>query len=382
MLQDSPPDQTPAPAAAARLVAAAAAARAARIDRTGAFPAEDVAALHEAGLLAAPVPARLGGRGLGSDRLGSPELLEVLRQIGRGNLALGRLYEGHVNTWRLIARFAPPDRQRRLAADAAAGHLFAVWNTQGSDPVRLEPAGSGFVLRGAKIFASGAGEVTRPLVTARMPDGGVRMLVVPVADPGPRADQSLWQVSGMRASCSGAFSLDGIEVAAGELLGGDGAYEQEPDFSAGIWRVAAVHLGGIEALAEAAREHLRRTGRGGDPYQAMRLGQIAMAAETARLWLARAVALMEAPDEAVAGDELVAYVHLARLATERAALDVLELAHRSVGMQAFLRPCPIERITRDLQLYLRQPAPDRALASAAAWVLEAGAPLGDLWMSR
>jgi hypothetical protein len=44
-------------------------------------------------------------------------------------------------------------------------------------------------------------------------------------------------------------------------------------------------------------------------------------------------------------------------------------AQRSVGLQAFLRPNPIERMSRDLATYLRQPGPDRARTDAAAGIL-------------
>jgi alkylation response protein AidB-like acyl-CoA dehydrogenase len=124
------------------------------------------------------------------------------------------------------------------------------------------------------------------------------------------------------------------------------------------------------------RDHLRRTGRGADPHEAARLGQAAIAAETARLWVEAAAARAEAPG---ARADTVAQVGLARLAVERAALDVLELVQRSIGLQAFLRPNPIERVMRDLATYLRQPAPDRVLAAAAAFVLAAPAEPGDLW---
>ena len=101
-----------------------------------------------------------------------------------------------------------------------------------------------------------------------------------------------------------------------------------------------------------------------------------MATETARLWIEAAALRAESPD---AGPEAVAHVGLARLAVERAALDVLELAQRSVGLQALMRPNLLERLTRDLATYLRQPAPDRVLAEAAAFVLGASAEPGDLW---
>jgi hypothetical protein len=72
-------------------------------------------------------------------------------------------------------------------------------------------------------------------------------------------------------------------------------------------------------------------------------------------------------------------VNLARLAVERAGLDLMELVHRSVGLPGFMRPNPIERISRDLATYLRQPGPDRALTDAAAWALRQETPSIDLW---
>jgi alkylation response protein AidB-like acyl-CoA dehydrogenase len=104
-----------------------------------------------------------------------------------------------------------------------------------------------------------------------------------------------------------------------------------------------------------------------------------MAVETARLWVAQAASIAEAPLGSRAPEQAVAYVNLTRLAVEAAALDLMQLVQRSVGLQAFLRPNPIERISRDLATYLRQPGPDRALTDAAAWIL--AQPLGaqDLW---
>ena len=105
----------------------------------------------------------------------------------------------------------------------------------------------------------------------------------------------------------------------------------------------------------------------------------AMAIETARLWVAQRRLITEAPLDSRAPEQLVAYVNLARLAVEAAALDLMQLVQRSVGLQAFLRPNPIERISRDLATYLRQPGPDRALTDAAAWILAQPVGAQDLW---
>ena len=361
---------------AARRVAASAAARAAAEDRDGGFPAADVAGLAAAGLLAAPIPVREGG-GLGEEP-GAADLLAVLREVGAGSLALGRLYEGHVNALQLVARYGTADQRARLFADARAGHLFGVWNTE--PPVNglaMARDGDGLRLQGVKTYASGAGRVTRALVTAReAPGDPPTMLLVPL-EPGTRFDLSAWCAQGMRASATGTLDFSGLEIAADAVLGRPDDYHREPHFSGGAWRFAAVQLGGIEAVFDAWRGHVTATGRAGDPHQLARLGEGAIAVETARLWVERAAAL-------VSGGELdaartVAFVNLARLAVERAGLDVLERAQRSVGLAGFLREHPLERLSRDLATYLRQPAPDRALVTAAAVVAGAPGPAADLW---
>lgn len=351
-------------------IAAAAAAE----DEDGAFPTSSLAALDEAGLLAAPLRRVLGGHGWGIEAAGAGPLAQALRLLGRASLPLGRLYEGHVNALRLMQRFGTPAQAAAAARDAAAGHLFAVWNTEapGEPPLSIGPEAR---LLGRKVLCSGAGHATRALVTARDGDRPPQMLLLPLA-PGERADLSVWTAQGMRASATGAMAFTGMPVEPEMHIGSPGDYLRQPDFSAGAWPFAAVHCGGAEAVLAALRDHLRRTGRGGDANQAARLGQAAIAAETARLWVEQAATRAEAP---APGAEAAAYANLARLAVERAALDILEAAQRSVGLAAFLRPNLLERLCRDLATYLRQPGPDRALAEGAAYLLAAEAEPGDLW---
>ncbi len=363
--------------AAAGSVAQQAAGRAAALDHDGAFPVDDIEAMRASSLLAAPLPAGFGGAGLGTSPEAALAMLQVFRLIGHGSLPLGRLYEGHVNALKLVFRYGGPAQQALLAREALAGHLFGVWNTEAADGVRLREVSPGrWRLDGRKIYASGAGHVARPLITARLPDGALQM-VVPGLAAGERADLSGWVAHGMRASATGSVDFTGIEVEAAELVGEPGDYLRQPVFSTGAWRFAAVHLGGLERLLDELRLHLKNTQRDADPHQLARVGQAAMAAETARLWLDQACRLAESP--VVEGDRAVAYVNLVRLAVERAALDLLELTQRSIGLGGYLRTHPVERLSRDLATYLRQPAPDRALAQAAAHVLASPASAAGLW---
>jgi alkylation response protein AidB-like acyl-CoA dehydrogenase len=357
----------------ARDVAERAFARAGEYDEDGAFPAADVAALHQSGLLTAVLPVKFGGA-----ELSGLSLSEVLRSIGSGSLPLGRLFEGHVNALELVLRYGSDRRVKLVAEEAQAGKLFGVWNTDDAAGLKLLHRHGRSWLEGRKILASGAGHIERPLVTAT-DENGRRMIVLPKVAAPDRADVSRWTAQGMRASSTGAVDFTGVEIEPTEIVGREGDYERQPWFSAGAWRFAAVHLGGMERLFDLLRRHLQETNRGRDPHQAARLGRAAMAVETARLWVAHAASTAEGSLGSRAPEQLVAYVNLARLAVEAAALDLMQLAQRSVGLQAFMRPNPIERISRDLATYLRQPGPDRALTDAAAWVLAQPVDAQDLW---
>ncbi|ODN71896.1 acyl-CoA dehydrogenase family protein [Methylobrevis pamukkalensis] len=350
----------------------------AALDADDSFPDEEISDLAAVGVLAAPFADAAEGR-----RAPEPDdLMEALRAVGHASQPLGRLFEGHVNAAALIGRYGTADQQARALHEARDGALFGVWNTEGADGLRLVRRGDRLELAGRKIFASGAGHVARPLVTAR-DEAGRLLMVLPRLDDAPRADLSGWTAHGMRASASGSYSFNGLPVAADDILGGDDDYHRQPHFSAGAWRFCAVQLGGIERLVDEARAALRSRGRGDDPHQRARMGEAMIAAETARLWVERAARIAEADASDDGGDDsgmaAIAYVNLARCAVERCGLQVMELVQRSIGLAAFLRPHPVERLCRDLATYLRQPAPDRALCEAAGYGLGETQPLREIW---
>ncbi len=366
---------------AAEMAAPQLAAMASLTDREGDFPVEAFDHLRALGLLTAALPAALGGTDLGTRPGTLAYLLHTLRHIGRGNLAVGRVYEGHVNALLLLLRYATPAQRRRWAEAARGGDLFAVWNTEAADGLRLEPAPNGrdWRLHGAKTFCSGAGQVRRPLVTAMLPDGRGRQMLIVDGDrvPAGAIDRSFWKPLGMRATASFKVDFTGTPVRAADLLGPPDAYYQQPDFTTGAVRFAAVQVGGAEAVLTAVRDHLCALHRLDDVQQQERIGQLAALVETGRLWLDGAAALLENP----AADQWrqMAYSNLTRTVVENVCLDALRLAERAVGARGLLRPSPLERLHRDLTTYLRQPAPDAAIASAGHHVLANERAAHALW---
>ncbi|MBG8554252.1 acyl-CoA dehydrogenase family protein [Hymenobacter guriensis] len=344
-------------------------------DFDGGFPVEEFTWLRDAGLLTAVLPPALGGVGLADEAL-----LRVLCHIGRGNLAVGRVFEGHVNALQLMLRFGKPEQQAHWAAEAREGHLFGVWNTEAADGVQLLPQPDDqLALHGAKTFASGAGHVTRPLLTGRLPDGGWQMLILEADVQPPALDSSFWQPLGMRASASFRADFTGLTVTPAQLLGPPNDYYRHPWFSGGAIRFAAVQLGGAESVLDETRRFLRQLGRTDDPYQRQRLGEMATLVESGRQWLRAAAEHAARPEATEQAEATVAYANMVRTAIEEICLRVLPLAERCVGARGLLRPEPLERLHRDLTHYLRQPAPDAALADVGRFALSSDTPTYQLW---
>ena len=296
---------------------------------------------------------------------GAPEVLHpILTELGKGSLPLGRLYEGHVNAVGLVMRYGNAANLKLLKDDTDAGVPSGVW--MAGEPLRLERQPDGTLrLRGRKILCSGAGFVRRPLVAADH-DGGSIMLI-PRLSGESRTDISGWTSQGMRATATGSVDFDGIGISPDEIVGALGDYTRPPFFRGGAWRVIAVQLGGLEAVMSAYKDQLSVSPHKDHPLQLARFGEAAIACETARLWVRQAAAKAEGPFEDA--DEVDAYVDLARNAFEDAALRVVQLAQKALGLKAFMRPNAIERLVRDLTTYLRQPALDVSLMSAAAFHL-------------
>ncbi len=301
------------------------------------------------------------------------DLCTFLRAVGAADLSVARIVEGHFNALALVRRYGSASQLEALAQSVARGALSAVWGADDAQGLQLESQNSAKSLRGQKIHASGAGFVTRPIVTAMFEEGQVMCLLE--LTPEYPHDLSAWQVLGMRATATGSVALTGQQITANEIIGSPGDFMRQPYFSGGAWRFCAAHVGATERLVDLFRTHLLATRRGDDPYQLQRLAHCVASARTARFWVEEAARRL-ADDCDPEG--VVAFANLTRMVTERSALDVMEHVQRGVGLRAFVRPHDIERISRDLATYLRQPVPDQAMSDAARYALASAHPIGEM----
>ena len=362
-------------------------------DEDFAAPVTQLKLMGDIGLLTAPLPLKLGGLGLGTEAGGYLMLLRVLAEIGGGDLSLGRLYEGHVNALVLVAAYGSVEQNAEAAQDAADGRLFGVWNTGTRELVRLEQDAQRFVLCGEKTFASGAAFVQRPIVTAERNGGGWQMTLPRMesleVSRGVKLNRDFWRPMGMEASESYGIRFDRVPVEAEGLIGGAGDFYREPLFRGGAIRFAAVQAGAILRLYRLFAEWLDKGERGDDPYQLARLGEVALGSQEAVLWLERAAAVAELglsrSADKIATEQMLECANMTRLAIERIATAVMQRVVAGVGAHGLLQPQRFERIIRDLTMYLRQPAPDQALAdvgraSLRKTSLRADSAMDGLWL--
>ena len=287
------------------------------------FPEDAFNLLKKLDLLTITLPAHYNGKELGLNK-GNAQLLQILREIGKQDLSVGRIYEGHINALLLIAKYGNEAQKNRYFQDAQNGKLFSVWNTQRKfEGVHLEQTKDGVQLKGSKIFCSGALHIDRPVITAKTKKGWQMIIVETENNKQLKDDFSLWKPLGMKASVSSRIDFTGVRIEDIHMLGKRDHYSKQPYFTGGSIRFAAVQLGGAEAIADAALAHLKKLKRTDDPYQKMRLGKIAILLEQGRLWLEKSGKIADKSGDSQ-GDILVNYANMMRTAILDICTEVMQ----------------------------------------------------------
>ncbi len=188
-------------------------------DATGAFPFENVALLHEAGLLALTAPASLGGGGVGL-----AQAAEVIREIARGEPSTALIViMQYINLATLPTGRWPEHLVRRVIGDAVErGALINALRVEPElgTPIRgglpatiASRTPDGWSISGTKIYSTGAEGLAWAIVWARTDEAEPRVgaFLVPTAADGFRVEKT-WDPLGMRATGSHDVVLDKVKV--------------------------------------------------------------------------------------------------------------------------------------------------------------------------
>jgi alkylation response protein AidB-like acyl-CoA dehydrogenase len=354
-------------------------------DNAAAFPTKDFDDLFQAGLHAPCVPEAYGGLGLGPGR-NTYLLWMMTKELARADMSLARCWEGHVNSQVLISALANEEQKTRwFEGIVEQGHIWVAWSGEPQTKVpgqalrfgtHLKSVNGGYELNGTKAYATSAGHARRAILLvneegpggARHASGSSDRLLLLACDLnhlGVTFDGSWWNPIGMRATVSYLVRFDNVFISAEDVIGRPGQYLNEAWQTRFSPHYAATFLGGAEAAYEYAIESTRKQQREDDPFVVCRIAQMSLNVETANLWLRHVAGLWDAnrSEEAkVAGIRV-------RWLVERLAVETVDHCVRACGARSLVKPSPVERIYRDLSIYVRHDNSDQILATIGRQVL-------------
>ena len=363
----------------ARALAGDLATRADAADRAGTLPAEDVAALRDAGYLALAVPVEFGGRGAS---LLTCVGAQMALAKGSASTALVAAMQHPVVGHQPEPRRWRPDAYERIMQEAVAGGLL---NHLGSEPQMGSPSRGGLpattaeplpdgerlLINGHKTWCSGGRHLTHLLVRARLDDeAGVVLVRQELAGvPGLEWVETWQGALGLRASDSHDAVFRNV-VAPREALIETGDAKGAPN----VWfatLLAAVYLGAALAARDAVIGYaLERTPSAlGRPIATLpsiqrQIGEIDVILSAARALLLEVAGEWLGADGRPGADGSVdtgeraafmARVAAAKVAVTTAAHEATAKALQVAGGAGITRALPLERYFRDVRPAAMQP---------------------------
>jgi acyl-CoA dehydrogenase len=320
------------------------------------FPNELFGRCGELGYLGLKFPAAYGGDG---DAVADAVWVQELARCGSGGLAAGLGAHSQI-ALPPIWKFGSEEQKQRWLVPGIKGELVAALAITepdaGSDVASIRttarPVDGGWVVNGSKMFITGGVRadilVTAVKTTAEGGHHGISFLVV---ERGPGVESSAIEKLGWHASDTALITFDDVFVPAENLLGEEngGFYLIMANFQ---WERLVMALGAVAAMEAAfertvayARER-RAFGRPLHGHQAIRhkLAEIALRIETGR------AVTYSALRKHVAGEDAVRETTIAKLATQRAAFDVMDECLQIHGGAGYMVEYGIERAARDARL--------------------------------
>ncbi|WP_158607727.1 acyl-CoA dehydrogenase family protein [Flexivirga caeni] len=330
------------------------------VDAQARFPVETVDALRQSGLLAALVPAELGGKGA--------TLLEVagaVRAVAMHCTSSALILGMHsIEVFNLVRHGTTPGLRKLLEEVATGRMLLANANSEvglGGDVTRsrcaLEPGTGGGHLE-KEALAVSYGEYADGIVTIarRSPDAADtdQIMMVCRAENLTLECTSEWNTMGLRGTCSSGFRLsatiadEDIFPVPFATISNDGAAQARQILLCAAW------VGLAEAAAAKAHAFVRAAARrsiGALPPSALRLSELAIDVQAARCQLL-GVALQYAElDRAGYGEDagLMVALRSLKVSTSELAVSTATSALQICGMAGFRRTTPfaLDRIIRD-----------------------------------
>jgi alkylation response protein AidB-like acyl-CoA dehydrogenase len=348
--------------------------RAAEHDRDGSYPFEAIDALKAAGYFAAPIPAELGGLGVGS----AHDLLVASSRLARGDASVTigvnmhlvavlnmqrrhqvALASGNERRGRGFAASLRQIAEEKVVLAAAISESGQHLTRPGTLATRTE---SGWRIDGRKMFCTMSPAATDLYVAVTYADDeGVERYAYAMVPSDARGVivHDDWDALGMRASGSNSISLQGVELPKSGVRGGFRAGDTLPyierNLHSGLFHAAASL--GIAESADSTARHAIHGRINGDARPRTLIADNSVELAASRAILSRAATLIDqhrAANPATDGTAqeltaLFAEAQAAKAFINEAAARIVDRALALSGGAGYTNGSPLARAYRDVK---------------------------------
>ncbi|EMK3392780.1 acyl-CoA dehydrogenase family protein [Vibrio parahaemolyticus] len=331
---------------------------AAEWDENHHFPKDVLRQAGELGFLSIYAPPEHGGLGL--SRLDAAIIFEQLAMGCTATTAFMTIH--NMATW-MITSFAKAEVAQQFSADLISGEKLASYcltePNAGSDAASLTTSavreGDEFVLNGAKVFISGAGDTDVLVVMARSCGegaGGVSAFVVPADCEGISYGKKEAKM-GWNCQPTRMITFENVRIPADYLLGeeGEGFKFAMLGLDGGRINIATCSVGTAQQALNEAKQYMterKQFGRSLAQFQALQFKLADMATElvAARQMVRLAAAKLDAQHA-----EKSAYCAMAKRFATDVGFKVCDQALQIHGGYGYIKEYPVERHFRDVRVH-------------------------------
>ncbi|HHG3184654.1 acyl-CoA dehydrogenase family protein [Vibrio alginolyticus] len=331
---------------------------AAEWDENHHFPKDVLRQAGELGFLSIYTPPEHGGLGL--SRLDAAIIFEQLAMGCTATTAFMTIH--NMATW-MITSFAKTEVAQQFSADLISGEKLASYcltePNAGSDAASLTTSavrdGDEFVLNGAKVFISGAGDTDVLVVMARSCGegaGGVSAFVVPADCEGISYGKKEAKM-GWNCQPTRTITFENVRIPADYLLGeeGEGFKFAMLGLDGGRINIATCSVGTAQQALNEAKQYMnerKQFGRSLAQFQALQFKLADMATElvAARQMVRLAAAKLDAQHA-----EKSAYCAMAKRFATDVGFKVCDQALQIHGGYGYIKEYPVERHFRDVRVH-------------------------------
>ena len=322
------------------------------------FPKDVLRQAGELGFLSIYTPPEHGGLGL--SRLDAAIIFEQLAMGCTATTAFMTIH--NMATW-MITSFAKAEVAQQFSADLISGEKLASYcltePNAGSDAASLTTSavrdGDEFVLNGAKVFISGAGDTDVLVVMARSCGegaGGVSAFVVPADCEGISYGKKEAKM-GWNCQPTRMITFENVRIPADYLLGeeGEGFKFAMLGLDGGRINIATCSVGTAQQALNEAKQYMnerKQFGRSLAQFQALQFKLADMATElvAARQMVRLAAAKLDAQHT-----EKSAYCAMAKRFATDVGFKVCDQALQIHGGYGYIKEYPVERHFRDVRVH-------------------------------